>query len=180
MKGTYDKKLLLRFYSIVVEGLNYISVSLIFYVALFVTADVISRNFFNKAIPGTTELVRLCMVVIIFLSLPYTMRQNRHIRATNIARNLFPSAGFYFDIFAFLLGATVFSLFFLFSVEPVWTALVVREYEGVQLRVPTSPARISITIGTCFLAIECLMKIYERLRAPLGGNHEREQENQED
>ena len=70
-------------YDQLIIGLNYISVAVIFLMALLVFSDVVGRYFFNHPIPGTTELVKCAIIVIIFLGITYTMQQDRHIRTTN-------------------------------------------------------------------------------------------------
>ena len=57
LKSAYDQLII---------GLNYISVAVIFLMAFLVFSDVVGRYFFNHPIPGTTELVKCAIIVIIF------------------------------------------------------------------------------------------------------------------
>jgi len=165
-----------RVYKIALQTLNYVAVILIFYLSVSVTADVIARFAFNHPIPGTTELVRLGMVLIVFLALPYTLHEDRHIRTTAFLKYFNPSVSLYIDTFAFLLGALLFALLCFFSSESAWTSLVVQEFEGVQLKVPTFPARLAIVIGSGFMFIECVVKSCKNLKSLFGKHYEQNDE----
>ncbi len=178
-KMTDVKHLLSRTYKIALQTLNYVAVVLIFYLSVSVTADVVARFAFNHPIPGTTELVRLCMVLVIFLAFPYTMHEDRHIRTTAIAGHFPPVVRLCVDTFAFVLGATLFALLCIFASKSAWTSWVVREFEGVQLRVPTFPARLAIVIGGGFLSIECLIKAWKSFRLLFGRRYEQKDEKEE-
>jgi TRAP-type C4-dicarboxylate transport system permease small subunit len=138
----------------VLISLNYVSVLVIFVMALWVFCDVTGRYVFNHPIPGTTELVKCYIVAIVFLGIAYTMHQKRHIRTTLIIDRLSPAGRAWFEMLASSIGTVIFSALFYFSLQEAWAAWLVREFDGVQLKVPVYPARFVVVIGSGLLVIQ--------------------------
>ena len=78
-------------YVFCLRALNFISVGLIFFTALWIFGDITGRFLFTHPIPGTMELIKTIIIPIIFLSLPYTLHENRHIQTTILVRRMPPS-----------------------------------------------------------------------------------------
>jgi TRAP-type mannitol/chloroaromatic compound transport system permease small subunit len=64
-----------------IEGSNSAGSLLIGAMTLAVVADVTGRYLFNRPINGTTEMVTLLVVVVLYLQLSYTLRSNRMTRS---------------------------------------------------------------------------------------------------
>jgi TRAP-type C4-dicarboxylate transport system permease small subunit len=143
--------------------LNLISVVVIFLMAVWVFCDVTGRYVFNHPIPGTTELVKCYIVAIVFLGIAYTMNQKRHIRTTLIIDRLSPVWRAWCEILTALIGVAVFASLCVFSWEAAWDSWLVREFDGVQLKVPVYPARLAVVIGSCLLVIQCLLDLFNCL-----------------
>ncbi len=143
--------------------LNYIAVGLIFLMAIWVFCDVVGRYCFNHPIPGTTELVKCYIVAIVFLGIAYALNQNRHIRTTIVLDRLSPVAQAWCDIFASLIGALIFSGLCYFSFQEAWAAWLVREFDGVQLKVPVYPARFVIVLGSGLFVIQAVIDIFSQI-----------------
>ncbi|GGL16138.1 TRAP transporter small permease subunit [Nocardia jinanensis] len=63
--------------------------TIVLILTLQIVTDVVSRNVFNKPIPGTLELTQyLFMPLIVFLSLAYAESAGEHIRATILVARL--------------------------------------------------------------------------------------------
>ena len=54
---------------------------LIFGMTLAVVADVTGRYLFNRPINGTTEMVTMLVVIVLYLQIPYTLRSGRMTRS---------------------------------------------------------------------------------------------------
>ncbi|MBN1106706.1 MAG: TRAP transporter small permease [Deltaproteobacteria bacterium] len=152
-----------RFYKSVLVALNYASVFLIFLMAIWVFCDVVGRYVLNHPIPGTTELVKCYIVAIVFLGVAYTLNQKRHIRTTILLDRLSPVPRVWCDIFCSLIGALIFSGLCYFSFKEAWAAWLVREFDGVQLKVPVYPARFTIVLGSGLFVIQEVIDIFTQV-----------------
>lgn len=144
-------------------ALNYISVLIIFLMALWVFSDVSGRFFFNHPIPGTTELVKCYIVAIVFLGIAYTMNQKRHIRTTLFLERLSPTARAWCEILSSLIAIAIFAALCYFSFQEAWSSWLVREFDGVQLRVPVYPARFAVVIGSGLLVIQGILDFFSQV-----------------
>ena len=157
-------KRLLGIYNTVVTVMNYLSVLLIFLMALWVSADVCGRYFFNSPIAGTTEFVKVFLCAIVFLGITYAAKQGRHIRTTIIVDRFPPTAQRICDIFASLLGLAIFTLIVYYGWEEAWCSWVVREFDGVEVEVPVYPSRFMVVLGSGLLIIHFFINLMEATR----------------
>ena len=152
-------------YGELLKGLNFISLMTIFFIAILMTVDVIARSFFNHPLHGTSEIAKSLLPAIVFLSLAYTLRKDRHVRVEIIIDNVPKRTRAIFDIVAFLMGFFCFFFVAYFSIEPAWQGWLVKEYEGIQLHVPVYPVRFITILGAGLLSTEFLLKIIDRCRS---------------
>jgi TRAP-type C4-dicarboxylate transport system permease small subunit len=156
-------KLFSSTYNKILTGLNFVSVALIFLISLLVAADVICRYFFNSPIVGTTELVKASTVIIVFLGMPYTLKQGRHIQTTVIIDRLPPINKVWSNISASFIGLIVFGLLCYFSLQDAWASYQVREFDGDQIRVYLYPSRFCISLGGFFLFFQSLLNFLKNI-----------------
>lgn len=154
-----------KLYEDTLQILNAVSVILIFLTAIWIFGDVVGRFFFNSPIPGTTELVKTAILPIIFLGAPYTLRQGGHIRTTVLVRRFSPRARAVTGIVAALVGATVFLFVAIYGWEAAVKSFMVKEFEGVQLRVPTYPSRFVMVLGSVLLVVQFLLDAVNHIRS---------------
>ena len=143
--------------------LNYISVICIFLMALWVFADVVGRYLFNHPIPGTTELVKCAIIVIVFLGIAYALQQGRHIRTVLIISRLPFIAQTWCEIIASLVGIIIFTLLCIYSFHAGMTSWAVREFEGVLIKVPIYPTRFTVVIGSGLLVIQSIVDLVTKV-----------------
>jgi TRAP-type C4-dicarboxylate transport system permease small subunit len=62
------------------SALRYISMSLLFFMMVLGTCDVLGRYLFNKPILGTFEIFEILLPAIVLLGLGYTQGNNAHVR----------------------------------------------------------------------------------------------------
>ena len=139
--------------------LSSISFLLIFFMAIWMCVDVVGRTVFNHPIPGTPELVKSLLPAIVFLSLAYTQRDNRHVYVEIIVRRFTGVAQIIAGIVANLFGFFMFALVTWFSWEPAWSGWLIREYEGVQLEIPVYPIRFVVFLGAGLFALQYLIEL---------------------
>jgi TRAP-type C4-dicarboxylate transport system permease small subunit len=143
--------------------LNYISVVCIFIVSLWIFSDVVGRYFFNHPIPGTTEIVKCMIIIIVFLGIAYTFQKERHIRTVLILDRLRPALKRWVEIIACLIGVAVFTLLCITSIEAAWDSIAAGEYDGVQVRVPVYPSRLTVALGSGLLVIQAILNLFKQL-----------------
>ena len=157
-------QLIRRTYKGLLVALNYVSVILIFLMSLLVFADVMGRYLFNHPIAGTTEIVKCTIIAIVFLGIAYTLNQKRHIRTTILLDRMPPIFRLILELIASLLCLSVFSILIVFAWQAAWEAFLVREFDGVQLKVPVYPSRFIIVLGSGLLIIQSLSDILTHSR----------------
>ena len=155
-------------YLFCLRALNSISVGLIFFTALWIFGDITGRLFFNHPIPGTMELIKTIIIPIIFLSLPNTLHENRHIQTTILVRRLPPSLLPWLNVLIALVGALIFLAVCRYGWDAAWKSWIIREFEGVQLRVPVYPSRFSIVLGSALMVIEFARTLVNHMRNAMG------------
>lgn len=150
-------------YNRLLVGLNYISVVIIFLTALWITGDVLGRVLFRSPIPGTTELVQVGILAIVFFGVGYTLQQGRHIRTEILVRRLPPAVVQLCTALGCVIGVVTFSLVCVFGWEQAWQAWIVQEFEGVQLQVPTWPSRFIMVLGSGLLVIQYVIDLVKAI-----------------
>ena len=149
-----SRALLSSLYDGLLVVLNYVSVVLIFLTAIWIFGDVVGRFIFNQPIPGTTELVKTAILPIVFLGVTYTLRKDGHIRTTVLVRRLPKRVAALFTAMGSLLGIVLFALMAYYGWEEAVKSWAVKEFEGIQLRVPTYPSRFVMVLGSVLLMIQ--------------------------
>lgn len=146
-------------YKGIIVALNYVSVILIFLMSLLVFSDVMGRYLFNHPIAGTTEIVKCTIIVIVFLGITYTLNQKRHIRTTIILDRLPSIYQHILELIASLLCLLIFSILIIFAWQAAMESLIVREFDGVQVKVPVYPSRFIIVLGSALLIIQSILDV---------------------
>jgi|SRR3989304_3111493 len=144
-------------YFALLSWLNTASLILIFFLAVWMCVEVVARTFFNQPIPGTPELVKSSLPAIVFLSLAYTLRHKRHVRVEIITQRLPPLGQEVVTFVGSLFGFIIFFIAAWYSWGPAWAGWLVREYEGVQFKVPVYPIRFISVLGAGLLSFQFLL-----------------------
>ena len=147
--------------------LNRCALFFIFFMAIWMCTDVVARYIFNSPIPGTAELVKSLLPAIVFLSFAYTLRNKRHVRVEIITGHFSPKGKNVIHVIDSLFGMTVFSLVTVFSAKAAWAGWLVKEYEGVELKVPVYPIRFIVAFGAALFALEFFLRLLEAIRSLL-------------
>ena len=142
-------------------GLNLLGTAMIVLMALLVNADILSRNIFNAPIAGVIEFISLSIVAIVFLQIPNTIMERRHI-SNDILINLLHNAGAlkYLSLLYSLLGVVLMTLIFI----NVWPNFL-EEYRGNFYRgtagfieIPTWPFMLLVMVGSFFAILQYLVE----------------------
>ena len=129
-----------------------------------ITADVCGRTVFGSPIPGTTEIVKSSLAIMVFLALPETLRQKRFIRSTVVLNRLPKLGALTIYLLSSCLGLIIFVALCVESWDPAWTGWLTKEYEGIHLKVPVYPIRFLILVASGFVAIQFIINIINRFK----------------
>jgi TRAP-type C4-dicarboxylate transport system permease small subunit len=149
------------------NALSMISAALIMCAMLLVSAEVISRRFFNLPIPGQLELGELLMPPIIFLAITYTQSTGGHVRMTLAIDQLPASWRHASEVFVKLLSIGVCAVLCFYSARYAWRAW---EFHDVTMSPPYLliwPSALMVPIGLFLLTLriylETLHLLFPRL-----------------
>lgn len=141
-------------------GMNAVATLWTFLIMFLMVGDVVGRVVFNNPIRGTSEIVKVSLVGIVFMQIPYTLWMNRHVRCDMILTKLSPLVREIVQVPVFLFGAIVFAAIFVSSWAGTMYAWKIFEYEGEgALRVPVYPIKSLILIGSALTTIYFLALI---------------------
>ena len=144
-----------------VFAMNAIGTVWIFILVILVVIDVGGRFLFLAPLTGTPELCKVANPAICFLQIPYVLWLGKHIRTTMVYDRLSSKRRKFLDIFSSCLGILMFGSILYASVSLTWVAWAVGEYEGEgALRVPTSPIRTIILLGSVCMIIQFIRMIF--------------------
>jgi TRAP-type mannitol/chloroaromatic compound transport system permease small subunit len=155
------RKAFLRFGSV----LNACASFWIFLIMFLVTGDVLGRVLLNHPITGTPEFVKVSIVGIVFMQIPHTLWMRRHIRSEILIRRVNGAARELFNVFAYLLGLSVFLAIFISTWDATVTSWQILEFEGEgAVRIPTYPIRTLILLGSAMTAILYASRLFQSIR----------------
>jgi TRAP-type C4-dicarboxylate transport system permease small subunit len=136
---------------------------------LLIVADVIGRSFLNAPITGVAEIAAHSVVGIVFLQIGATIHNRRMTRADFLIERISraaPAAGRMIELLFLLVGAACMAFIAQAGWAPMWNAMALREFFGVQglFTVPTWPFRALIVLGGAAGALAYLALFLADLR----------------
>lgn len=134
-----------------------------------ITADVLSRTFFNYTMVGTSEIVANSLVGIAFLQFTFVLKEDRHVRATVLYDKFPPKGQAVLDLLSSLIGLLLFIAILFPSWKLLLSAIRVGEFEGDgALRVPTSPIRALVVYGSVLMLVEYALQVIKGVQRLIG------------
>ena len=127
--------------------------------AVVLGVGIVSRYVFGYLIPGIYDIVQLLLVWVVFLSLSFTQKENRHIRVEIILRYLSERKRLYLDLAAMSFGCLLCVIMSYQAAKLAWSSLTILEYWPGLLRVPIYPSKIALFLGILAFAIRFLLEI---------------------
>lgn len=134
----------------------------IFGLLVLINSDIVGRSAFNSPVRGTTELVSLAIVGIVFLQLPNTLWAGRFVRAELLLDLLVKRSPRLADLvhaLFHLIGALMLAIVVRAALPELVTAWQIGDYVGSlgDFTAPTWPIRLIVVIGA---ACTCLTYIF--------------------
>lgn len=159
--GSYNQPLPFRFDQLTAV-MNAVGTLAIFGLLVLINSDTVGRTIFNSPIRGTTELVSLAIVGIVFLQLPNTLWAGRFVRAELLIDVLVARAPRVADAVqgAFhVVGAAMMAIVVWSTLPEFRTAWEIGDYVGSlgDFTAPTWPVRLITVFGS---ACTCLTYIF--------------------
>lgn len=161
-------------YSRLLGAMNALGTVWIFALMLLVNSDILGREVFSAPVRGTTELLALSIVGIVFLQLGHTLMIGRMTRSDMVIEGLLqkkPRFGHLLQGIFNLLGALFLAIVFAGSIAPFQEAVEIGEYVGAagDFTAPTWPIKLLILIGSAATCLQYLIMAAMDFRRVLGG-----------
>lgn len=158
-------------------ALNAIGTLLIVMMISVMNADILGRYLFSHPVVGTTEIVEMSIVAVLFLQVAYTLRQGALVRSDVLIgalRQSRPRVAAVVETLYALIGAFVFAVL----ADAIWPILL-REVAtsdqfgtpGVFLY-PKWPLRAAMLIGSIAMAVQFLIDATKHMKTALAGECE--------
>lgn len=155
------------------SGLNALASFSIFLILVFVCSDVIGRVFFNSPIMGTSEIVKVGVVCLVFMQVPWALWENRHIRSDLVAGRLNPTGQKIADLIRNLIALIAALCIFFANWKPMIKAWRILEYEGEgALHVPVYPLFTIIQLSSALIAIIAIYGMVNSIRSIIKSRQE--------
>lgn len=123
-----------------------------------VTADVAARAIDGQSVPGLFEMSELSMVMVVFLGLGWTLRDDAHIRVTMLTDRLAPRPRRLAGGLAWLCAALVFLLLAWPSTQEAAYSFSIREFRWGVVQIPIWWTKIALAAGLWFAAVQAVVK----------------------
>ena len=137
---------------------------IVFLMMFCISYDVFMRYFFNMPTTWAFEISTYMMVLVVFLSAPWTLPAGGHVNVDIVIRNLSAKKRAVVDIFTSLMAIFYLSLFTWQALRYTYEAWS----EGIRsteyLAWPLWPIRVFLVIGGFFLLLEFVLKIIRNIR----------------
>lgn len=155
-------------------AMNALGTVWIFALMLLINSDIVGRELFRAPVRGTSELIALSIVGIVFLQLAHTLAVGRVTRSDVLIEGLLqrrPRLGRTLQGLSHLAGAVLLGLIFYGSLAPFRDALEIGEYVGAvgDFTAPTWPVRLIILVGSAATGVQYLVLAAQDARAVLRG-----------
>lgn len=161
-------------YSRLLGAMNALGTVWIFLLMVLINSDILGRELFSTPVRGTTELLSLSIVGIVFLQLGHALMAGRMTRSDMVIETLLlhkPKIGLALQAVFHVLGAVFVAIIFWGSLGLFEEALEINEYVGAagDFTAPTWPVRLLILIGAAATGIQYLIMAVSDVRRLLAG-----------
>lgn len=162
-------------FSRLLGAMNALGTVWIFLLMVLINSDILGRELFSAPVRGTTELLSLSIVGIVFLQLGHTLMVGRMTRSDMIIEALLlekPRLGRLLQGLFNLLGVVFLAVIFWGSIAMFEEAVEIGEYVGAagDFTAPTWPIRLLILIGSAATGLQYLVMAWQDFRFVIKGS----------
>ncbi len=122
-------------------------------------ADVVGTKFLGLPVPGTLEVTKSTMVLIVFGALAYTQSRRGHIRVELLYNHVGPRAKSFMEATTHLLALVYFTLLAWQGFNELLYSWEIREATMGAIRFPLYPARFLLFFGTALLLLQLALDL---------------------
>lgn len=156
----------MQFFKKIVEMSNgyliKISMLVLLFMMFLVVGNVLSRFFFRNPIPGTFELTRISLAIVVFTSLGYGQLKKVYIQITFFFSRFPVLVQKVLQVFNYLLTLVLFSLVFWQMLKYAERMSAAGEFTSV-LRLPVHPWIIIAAVGVFFFGLTLLWDLIQTI-----------------
>jgi C4-dicarboxylate transporter DctQ subunit len=147
-------------------GLNLLSAAILFFLMLYVTAEVTMRYLFNSPLPGHLEAAQLLIAPAVFLALSWVQARQGHVGMDLLHERLPPRWRALVDCLTLSLALLTFLAIAWFSWESAWSAWQIGDVTPTA-NLYTWWSKLAVPVGTALLCVRLLMQLVESFIALL-------------
>lgn len=125
--------------------------------------DLSGRYFFNSPLPGSVELVRTFLVVLVFFGLANTQRKDEHIKMDLLLNYISPRVKLLLEIFGLSIALLVYAFTTYATIPVVIQSVIHGEYETGLIPFPMWPARIFMGVGLLLLVLQLVCDLIQKI-----------------
>lgn len=142
------------------EGLAIVAASLIVFIVLAISYEIVLRNVFNRSSIWTVEITSYSLLYITFLGAAWLLRREGHVSMDMLVRRLNPSGQHLLILANSIIGAIICLTITWFSVRSTWESFQLGYFLNTELRPPQFPILMVIPLGSFLLFIQFLRRGY--------------------
>ncbi len=143
-----------------------LSCTILAFMTLLGSADVISTFIFDRPVPLVRELSEVLLAVVIFMSLAVVAREERHVKVDLFLQYFDPGLRRWLRIAALAISAAVVSLLAVQSAELALASYTEGERAMASIRFPVWPAKIAVSVGLAITVLEYIRLLSRAVFAP--------------
>jgi TRAP-type C4-dicarboxylate transport system permease small subunit len=146
--------------------------SILVFIMLSVSVDVVLRYFLNRPVLGLSEITGYLLLYMTFLGAAWLLRREGHVKVDIVLNRLGPRAQAALGITSSVIGIIISLALIWYGTETTWDHLLRGVYRTTILEFPKAPLLAVIPIGGFLLLIQFLRRArgyLESWRTPLNG-----------
>lgn len=120
--------------------------------------DVVARGLTGQSVPGLFEMSELSMVMVVFLGLGWTLRDDAHIRVTMLTDRFAAPRRRWAEGFSWIAAALVFAMLAAPATQDAQYSLSIREFRWGVVQIPIWWTKIALAAGLWFAAVQAVVK----------------------
>ncbi len=157
------KKTVFRCYSGLIFGLNIIAASLVFLMAVTITANVLMRKYLGYNLEWLFDFTQYALVYITFLAGGWLTRQEGHIRVDLLHLVLPDHLGNRLEYFNIAFSAVICLILFWLSASATWNQYLFGNVSPAAVPVPNWMLWIVMPIGFLAMAFEFTFTMFRKI-----------------